>query len=274
MMNKKLMTICFAVVMLTACGGEEREPIPQLSEPEWTTISDTQAVSEAESESVSETETEAVSETEAETTSETEPETEPETESETEPETEPETESETTQAAPSDEYKSFYISKLEEIMLEYDSDDKYFDLYDADKDGVPELFVALGTFHAAGVDVYTFKDGQLIDLGGVGGSFGSAQVYDNGYIAGSYVGMGNEYTGYYRINGNKLEHLLNTSVRQMPDVDDPYTFTNHYYINDEEVTKEEYGYAVSDYSSDKWESVGGHYRMDNETIEEVFNGDN
>lgn len=174
MMNKRLAAVCFAAMLLTACGAEKAAP--EVSETEETTVSETETSLETQPESVSETNSETVGETETETETETEAETT--------------TDSVTEAPDASADYKSLYKEKLSELREteEYEPSTSTFDLYDIDNDGTPELIAAFGNYHAAMVTIYSVWDGEVIKLSDPSlgdeysgfGSWGMAQVAEGG----------------------------------------------------------------------------------------------
>ncbi|MGN0637867.1 MAG: hypothetical protein ACI4J0_05815 [Huintestinicola sp.] len=244
MMNKKFGAICFAAIMLTACGADKAAP--EVTETEQTTASVTETASEAQPESVSETTAEAI--TKNETATETEP---------------PDT---------SDDYKALYKEKLSEIREteEYEPSISTFDLYDIDNDGTPELFAANGNYHAATVRLYTVKDGECVCLDNPAGdndfnetlgfgSWGMAQAAEGGYIASRYSGMGSGYADYYRLEKGELTHLVSSEHHMYSDESEDER--DKFVIDGNEVSEEEYSEAVGKYQVMDWTDVGQGYRF-------------
>lgn len=253
MMNKKLAAVCFAAMLLTACGTGKAAP--EVSKTEETTVSETETSAETQPESVSETNSETVGETEAETTEESI------------------TEAPDTSA----DYREFYKEKLEEFKNEEYSTNPAFDLFDMDNDGIPELFMSHDDYHAAGVFAYSFKDGILVDLSGDGsayGSYGIVAVSSDGYLSSSYSGMGIAFDSFYRLNGSSLEKIMYTEMGEIPNQDDPDIIDTYYMVNDEKVSQEEYSAVINEYDDHNWLIVGRGNPIDDETIEAVFYAEN
>lgn len=136
-----------------------------------------------------------------------------------------------------------------------------FDLFDMDNDGIPELFMSIDNYHAAGVFVYTFKNGTLVNLSGgntIFGSYGMAAVSADGYLTSGYMGMGMTSDYFYKLEGDKLVLKKSIVLEEFPDPtdDDPYHFSLKYKVNDEYVTEEEYKSAFDEYDAHDWVTVG------------------
>ena len=246
MMNKKLAAVCFAAILLTACGAGN--DVPEVSETEETTVSETETSLETQPESVFETTAETYGETETETTTES------------------------VNEAPdiSADYKTLYKEKLSEIQEyeEYEPSISTFDLYDIDNDGTPELIAAFGNYHAAMVTIYSVWDGEVIKLSDPSlgdeysgfGSWGMAQAADGGYIASRYSGMGSGYADYYRLENGELTHLV-SSEHHMYFPDESEEEGNKFVIDGNKVSEEEYNEAVGKYEAMDWTDVGQGYRF-------------
>ena len=242
-MNKKIAAVLGLALMLTACGNNDNTA-PDISE------------TEAQSEIV--TETSAESETVSESVTASSEETEPE--------------------APADtaaDYRDSYKAKLLEVMNDENASSPSFDLFDMDNDGIPELFMSIGDYHAAGVFAYTFKNGTLVDLSGDNttfGSYGEAAVSADGCLTGEYMGMGMTYDYFYKLEGDKLVLKKSIVSEEFPDPtdDDPYHFLLKYKVNDEDATEEEYNSAFDEYDAHDWVTVGRGNLISEETIGSVL----
>ena len=240
MMNKKIAAVLGLALMFTACGNNDNTA-PDMSVTE----------SETEASAESETSSETVSETTAEVSEETLAETEAITEASSE-----EQEAENTA-----DYKDAYKAKLLEVMYDENATSPSFDLFDMDNDGIPELFMSIGDYHAAGVFAYTFKNGTLVNLSGDNttfGSYGEAAVSADGYLTSGYMGMGMTSDYFYKLEGDKLVLKKSIVSEEFPDPtdDDPYHFSLKYKVNDEDVTEEEYKSAFDEYDAHDWVTVG------------------
>lgn len=243
MMNKKIAAVIGLALMLTACGNNENTA-PDMSVTESETVTETSAESETSSETVSEM----VSEDSEETLAETEAVTAALTEASEEQETEN-----------TADYRDAYKAKLLEVMYDENATSPSFDLFDMDDDGIPELFVSIGDYHAAGVFAYTFKNGALADLSGDNtafGSYGEAAVSADGCLTGEYMGMGITYDSFYQLDGDKLVMISNVEMGEIPDGDDYENIITYYKVNDEDATEEEYNSAFDEYDAHDWVTVG------------------
>lgn len=162
---------------------------------------------------------------------------------------------------PQADYKDAYKAKLLEVMYDENATSPSFDLFDMDNDGIPELFMSIGDYHAAGVFAYTFKNGALVNLSAddyAFGSYGEAAVSADGYLTGEYMGMGMTYDYFYKLEGDKLVLKKSIVSEEFPDPtdDDPYHFSLKYKVNDEDATEEEYKSALAEYDAHDWVTVG------------------
>ncbi len=256
MMNKKIAAVLGLALMFTACGNNDNTA-PDMSVTESETVTEASAESETSSETASETTAEVSEETLAETEAITE------------------ASSEEQEAENTADYKDAYKAKLLEAMYDENATSPSFDLFDMDNDGIPELFVSLGDYHAAGVFAYTFKDGALADLSGGKksfGSYGEAAVSADGYLAGEYMGMGMTSDYFYMLEGDKLVLKKSIVSEEFPDPtdDDPYHFSLKYKVNDEDATEEEYNSAFDEYDAHDWVTVGRGTLMSVANIDSVL----
>lgn len=242
MMNKKIAAVLGLALMFTACGNNDNTA-PDMSVTESETVTEASAESETASETASETTAEVSEETLAETEAITE------------------ASSEEQEAENTADYRDAYKAKLIEVMYDENATSPSFDLFDMDNDGIPELFMSIGDYHAAGVYAYTFRDGALVNLSEEDGSFGSygaAAVSADGYLTSEYMGMGMTYDYFYKLDGDKLVMISSTATEEFldPTDDDPYHFSLKYKVNDEDVTEEEYNSAFDEYDAHDWVTVG------------------
>lgn len=239
MMNKKIAAALGLALMLTACGNNDNTA-PDMSVSESETVTEASAETIAETEAVTEVSTEAQEEQETENTA---------------------------------DYRDSYKAKLLEAMNDENASSPAFDLFDMDNDGIPELFVSIGDYHAAGVFAYTFKNGALADLSGDNtafGSYGEAAVSADGYLTGEYMGMGITYDSFYQLDGDKLVMISNVEMGEIPDGDDYENIITYYKVNDEDATEEEYNSAFDEYDAHDWVTVGRGTLISEETIESVL----
>ncbi|MDE6656962.1 MAG: hypothetical protein K2J88_00055 [Oscillospiraceae bacterium] len=102
-------------------------------------------------------------------------------------------------------YKDIYKNKLASLS----SSDYMYSLYDLDSNGIPELFISTGDYHAAGVELYTCaEEGILEQLNaeyGLG-SYGTINVSDDILLSWHY-GMDYESAFFYRMIDNTTLEL-------------------------------------------------------------------
>lgn len=119
-------------------------------------------------------------------------------------------------------YKKAYADVLRDVLQYGDIpsyDDTGFSLVYIDSDDIPELVYYLNSCHAAGAEVYTFKNGEAIPLdtydeasaewNNIYGEFGGIYYLERGgFFTSQYWGMGCEYISVYRLENGKATHLI------------------------------------------------------------------
>lgn len=146
-----------------------------------------------------------------------------------------------------------------------DADESYgFSLCDVSGDGIPELFISPGDYHAASCEIYTFNN-RLIYIGSIG-SWGVCNYYsDKNILCGGYTGGGVTESTYYSIDDNAAISLLayfydNSGTTQ----------EKEYKIDDTDVTEEEYNEAIKKYSGENMRHLGRDFPFDKEYIEALL----
>ncbi|MBR0172312.1 MAG: hypothetical protein IJQ21_05930, partial [Lachnospiraceae bacterium] len=117
-----------------------------------------------------------------------------------------------------------------------------------DDDDVPELFVAEADYHACGIRIYSYKNGEVIDHGYFG-EYGGGMSYlpREGLISSYYVGMGAASLYRYRLENGECTHLARLVEEEVyVEAIDDYDIV--YYINDMVVSKEEYDREANVYA--------------------------
>lgn len=139
------------------------------------------------------------------------------------------------------ESNTLWIDGYTEILQSYVGTDSKFQLTDLNMDGIPELLVAEGWFHAAGVAIYTNHQGAAIEAGRVG-SFGMFS-YSPGteVIVSNYSGMGATMNQFYRLSNGTLQFMC--SIDSYQDLADETL--RKYEIDDREVSQAEYEKELS-----------------------------
>lgn len=266
-MKKKIAALCFAAALLAACGTDATANTAEVSETEASvetqseSISETTTVSETESETVSETTTETETVSETTTVSETESETVPETEAEPEPA----------------DYRAIYKEKLMSCIGE----DAYFDLFDVNSDGVPELFISQTQVHLSGTRIHTIISDELVQLTGKSqdddsdkyefGANAVIGVSDTGIFDNCFGWGGITYYEYLKMENDKLVCVFSGEFECGP-LGKPEGY-RAYFIDGAEVTAEEFNEAVSPYESLSYRTVGTRYTLDEANINAVLDAD-
>lgn len=174
-----------------------------------------------------------------------------------------------TYSSTSNDYYLIYNSKLKDILAA--NSGIAFDLFDLDSNGVPELFVSLGSAHVAGVEIYSVNENMLVELkdengNSTFGGWGEVFVYDN-YLESVFTAQGSTNTDIFKKNGESLQTVLNA-------YNEDGTFTSDglpiYKINGIEVSEDEYKAALNPYNGYVREKVGPKFRLDEETIDSVL----
>lgn len=244
-MKRKLAVILPIIMSLTACTDSSPETKESVTEAMTEALSEITAVSEVFSE--------------IEITSQT-------TEYRTTEHTERETEAETFADSEEALWQALYREKLFEIRESeyFEPSVSTFDLFDVDCDGIPEHFAAYGSYHVAGVFVYTVRNGEVIQLCTPDkeyfGSWGTTEVNDKGFLASRYFGMGSDYTDYFRLENGQLT-LMVSSEHHMCFPDESGEEPDKFVIDGNEVSEEEYNEATQKYNAMNWTDVGQSYRF-------------
>ena len=161
------------------------------------------------------------------------------------------------------DWQSAYKKILESLASEYDftaSDSlskAMYDLVDINGNGIPELIVSSGEYHAAGCKVYTYVNGgytaTTLSDGGEGFSqYGIMGVDIVNHVARSYYcGMGYEFIDFYRLEGTQFVKIASFS-------NDEGNGGSDYKYNDISVTKSQYQAYWSQYNY-SFDSYGREY---------------
>ena len=166
---------------------------------------------------------------------------------------------------PEPPWKALYATELQRHADAYDP---MFNLYDLDGDGTPELLMSDDKCHAAGVDIFMVRDGELLALGSYG-SWGEFQ-YDpaSRHISSCYMGQGCTEHTLYQMTGGQMVKLVSfyDNAGAVDDVTDRY-----YEIDNNRVTAEEYQAERSKYVSDNFEApFARKHTLTTDEIQRVF----
>ncbi len=136
-------------------------------------------------------------------------------------------------------WQKYYYDKLYEYI---DSRGAMFNIYDLDGNGIPELLLAEKSFHAAGVEIFTVNQDDLLNLGTYG-SWGNFQFdIDRKYIHSNFYNMGSGYESIYKLENNEMVFVVSLDFEPVnfDPVPEGAPIPNIYYINDKEVSEKEF----------------------------------
>ncbi len=173
---------------------------------------------------------------------------------------------ETVPAAKNEVWKALYKETLLNYKARDDiSFDAKWDLQDLDQDGIPELLISHGPYHASGVEIYyyennsvspvLFDDGTQLYIG----SYGETLICPEEHL----FGFEDIQMGYHTVAMEKYEkHRLKEILHMVEDSG---------MVGDENVTYTVDGAAVSEtvfaeklklFNGKKWKAVGAKYSLD------------
>lgn len=118
-----------------------------------------------------------------------------------------------------------YVRAYYDFLTEYAKDNlpdakkiPKFDLIYIDNDDIPELLILEDDCHAAGVKVYSYYDGEVVEIGDFG-SFGKMQyVEKEGLIFSHFMGQGDASSDFLKMEDGKAELLF--YLHSYPDCND------------------------------------------------------
>lgn len=172
------------------------------------------------------------------------------TEKATEATTEKVTEAATEAEADEDGWKTEYMAKV----MQYSSEDEaMYSIFDIDSNGVPELILSPASFHASGVEIYTYYDGKCHQVVSDTdssrtqfGVYGIATVNSNySMLITADYHMNCNSGSLYEFDGEKIIDILNFYFTDYP----PETGNeNEFNLNGENVTQEELAEGIKLYT--------------------------
>ena len=145
-----------------------------------------------------------------------------------------------------------------------------FQLYDIDKDGIPEAFISDGIGSMSTVSVYGFANGNLTTPK-IPSTFGVLYYHEKlRQVAATSIQFGifNIWVSDYK--DGKFETCLNASGLVAPDAAGVTDAT--FKVNNKDVSKDEFnrnvsGYITSDYNlRSDWIQLGRQYKFSDENI--------
>lgn len=131
---------------------------------------------------------------------------------------------------------------LERLADRSDTEMEYrFRLVLIDEDAVPELLLFRNDCHAAGVNVYTYAKGEVVELGEFG-SFGKMQYVERGgTIFDHFMGQGEAHTYFHRLTDGEINVICH--MHSWPEYswkEQELIYAEYYEIDDKPTTEEIY----------------------------------
>lgn len=175
-----------------------------------------------------------------------------------------------TTAAPAPAADTEWKSIYKEVLLRYKAsvdnpEDARWDLQDLDQDGIPELLLTDGTYHAAGVGIYYYENRTAVEMENADGSplryggYGEMLICPAEHLIGNAdMHMGYSYAAIDRYENHKLTALLRLNEDSGAVGAENVTYLDQ----NVKVTKEEYDKKLAEFNAKKWVSAGAQYPLD------------
>lgn len=128
-----------------------------------------------------------------------------------------------------------------------------FRLVYIDGDEIPELLVIEPYCHASGVEVYTFCDDKLIEVGEFGSAGRMRYVEKEGLICSDFFNMGAGFSTFFKLEKGRLETICTLYAcdgNSLKDGEDVYE------IDDVPVSKETYDARWNELRRDDYRGIG------------------
>ncbi|MBQ9907562.1 MAG: hypothetical protein IJM46_12430 [Oscillospiraceae bacterium] len=168
------------------------------------------------------------------------------------------------------EKKAVWKTLYQETLMNYKerddiSFDAKWDLQDIDQDGIPELLISQGPYHASGVEIYyyennsvspvLFDDGTQLYIG----SYGETLICPEEHL----FGFEDIQMGYHTVAMNRYEqHRLKEILHMVEDSgmvgDENVTYT----VDGATVTEAVFTEKLKLFNGKKWKAVGAKYSLD------------
>ncbi len=153
--------------------------------------------------------------------------------------------------------------KLYELLNEYgNSETCTFELYDADFNSIPEIYLCLGQSRISGAFGYSYSGSKYSQMGTFGDFGDISYNEDNQYFRVSHGGPGIIETTIYEISNDSLNKLASYSENSV--------ISAIYEINGNEVSQSEYEDFVYDYDNMEWINLGEKYTLSEQNIEKTL----
>ena len=170
-------------------------------------------------------------------------------------------------------WEKAYQDKLQEFMNSdafgtIEPNDSMFDLRDINGDNIPELFISVGTYHAATVHAYSFLNGEIIELFD-GGEYGllkyipsESYLYENVSYAPGPDRSVDSLLKIYKYDGKTITKVIEfgDNIRGM---------NNYFTIDGTEVDKNKYDNEKEKYNLQSSISLGRNYLFNSDNINNI-----
>lgn len=136
-----------------------------------------------------------------------------------------------------------------------------------DDNDTPELLLMKEDIHAAGVWVYTYENGRVIEVGEFG-SFGGVQYLEKrGMIYSGFYNMGEGFSCFYELKGGELKQTCEFHYVDVEAFTEPVEPL--YEIDKVSVSKEEYDAKYNELWSDDFTFIGYNDKIAVEDIKDL-----
>lgn len=132
-----------------------------------------------------------------------------------------------------------YYNFLKSYKFTFDGSEHGFYLAYINNDSIPELIIGDGNCHAASASVYAYINGKVTHLGDFGEYGEMAYKAKSGLIQSYYMGMGNEYIGYFKWTGSKVSTAARFESLESYNKNGTY-IGQKYYVNKKVVSNSTY----------------------------------
>ena len=171
------------------------------------------------------------------------------------------------QPTPTADWKSSY----KRVIAEYtggNPETRAFELYDIDKDGIPELFLSGGEFHFAICEMYFWNGSETIKSEFVS-PYGTGYIdkQGNNYLRSANLNRGIASTTLYQKQGNTLKKIIS----YIDYSNSPYDSNGaKYLVNDEGVSKSEFDTATAPYATLEWQILGRANELTSSNVDSII----
>lgn len=173
------------------------------------------------------------------------------------------------------DYEQYYYDESRPHHI-HDNANFKFNLVYVDEDEIPELAIIDECAHPCGAEIYTYYEGEVIYIGGPYGQYGAFSYVTKGnLILANYDGGGYFHDFYYKIeNGTEVLLVeLDCYITWLSESSTEETIYT-YYVDKEEVVKEEYDkqvdyyYHGNEFTTIDWDN--GTYDINEENLQTIL----